>query len=55
MLDVLDMFMPQVSIYLNEENLQKLDLVRGRFVKRSTMLNEVLSILDESWLKSVLQ
>lgn len=48
-------FMPQVSIYLNETNLEKLDFVRGRYVKRSTLLNEVLNILDEAWLKSLLK
>ena len=55
MLDMLDVFMPQVSIYLNDRNLEKLDFVRGRYVKRSTLLNEVLTMLDESWLQSLLK
>lgn len=55
MLDMLDVFMPQVSIYLNETNLNKLDLVRGHFIKRSTAINEVLNVLDEEWLKSLLK
>lgn len=44
--EMLIVFMPQVSIYLNAENLQKMDNVRG-LVKRSTMINEVLNKLDE--------
>ena len=48
-------YMPQVSIYLNVNNLEKLDYVRGHYIKRSTLLNEVLKMLDEEWLKSLLK
>ena len=47
--------MPQVSTYLKQDNLNKLDRARGNYVKRSTLLNEVLAILDEEWLKSLLK
>jgi len=44
--------MPQVSLYLNEKNLKKLDDVRGSTIKRSTVINKVLDYLDESTLES---
>lgn len=47
--------MPQVSIYLTEENKTKLDNVRGALVKRSTLINEAIKFLDEDWLKSLLK
>lgn len=47
--------MPQVSTYINKKNLEKIDAVRGRYVKRSTLINEVFNLLDESWLRSLLK
>jgi len=44
--------MPQISIYLNEKNLKKLDDVRGSSIKRSTVINKVLDYLDENTLES---
>jgi len=47
--------MPQVSVYLKQENLDKLNRVKGNYVKRSTLLNQILLILDEDWLESLLK
>lgn len=47
--------MPQVSIYIKESHLTKLDHVRGTCVKRSTLINVALDNLDEDWLRSLIK
>jgi len=47
--------MVSISVYITPENLQKIDLARGKFINRSTMINEAINRLDEEWLKNLVK
>ena len=42
----------KITIYLNDKTLSKIDNARGIAVKRSTVINKVFDVLDESSIES---